>query len=58
MMVPDIPQALQVVWFWMIVRVAYRVVTGSGAADERSDEEVDRYVRLTLTHPRKLTARL
>lgn len=34
-------QALQVVWFWMIVRVAYRVVTGSGAADERSDEEVD-----------------
>ncbi|KAH6914962.1 longevity-assurance protein [Coprinopsis sp. MPI-PUGE-AT-0042] len=34
-------QALQVVWFGMIVRVAYRVVTGSGAADERSDEEVD-----------------
>lgn len=34
-------QVLQVVWFWMICRVAYRVVTGSGAADERSDEEVD-----------------
>ncbi|PPQ71774.1 hypothetical protein CVT26_007608 [Gymnopilus dilepis] len=32
-------QALQIAWFTMICRVAWRVVTGSGAEDERSDEE-------------------
>ena len=33
------PQVLQLVWFGMICRVAYRVVTGSGAEDTRSDDE-------------------
>ncbi|TFK28788.1 longevity assurance proteins LAG1/LAC1 [Coprinopsis marcescibilis] len=32
-------QVLQCIWFWMICKVAYRVVSGTGAADERSDEE-------------------
>ncbi|KAF8138540.1 TLC domain-containing protein [Boletus edulis] len=32
-------QVLQIVWFGMICRVAYRVVTGHGASDDRSDEE-------------------
>ena len=27
------------IWFWMICRVAWRVARGSGATDERSDEE-------------------
>ncbi|KAF8627195.1 hypothetical protein AX15_004513 [Amanita polypyramis BW_CC] len=34
-------QVLQLVWFWMICRVAWRVISGRGAADERSDEEDD-----------------
>lgn len=34
-------QVLQCIWFWMICRVAYRVVTGSGAEDERSDDEIE-----------------
>ncbi|PWN21533.1 LAG1-domain-containing protein [Microstroma glucosiphilum] len=33
-------QFLLLTWFVMIVRVAYRVVTGGGAADSRSDEEL------------------
>ncbi|KAI0677068.1 longevity assurance proteins LAG1/LAC1 [Trametes maxima] len=32
-------QIIQLVWFWMICRVAYRVVTGQGAQDTRSDDE-------------------
>ncbi|RPD66723.1 longevity assurance proteins LAG1/LAC1 [Lentinus tigrinus ALCF2SS1-7] len=32
-------QIIQLVWFWMICRVAYRVVTGQGAEDSRSDDE-------------------
>ena len=32
-------KVLQIVWFGMICRVAYRVVTGQGASDDRSDEE-------------------
>ncbi|KAL9938149.1 hypothetical protein V8E36_002772 [Tilletia maclaganii] len=34
-------QCLLLIWFGMIVKVAYRVVTGSGAADTRSDDEDD-----------------
>lgn len=30
---------MQCIWFWMICRVAWRVVSGKGAADERSDDE-------------------
>lgn len=30
---------LQMIWFGMICRVAYRVVSGQGASDDRSDEE-------------------
>lgn len=33
-------QFILLIWFGMIVRVAYRVVTGAGAADTRSDEEL------------------
>jgi len=32
-------QVLQCIWFWMICRVAWRVLTGNGASDDRSDEE-------------------
>ena len=32
-------KVLQVIWFRMICRAAYRVVTGQGASDDRSDEE-------------------
>lgn len=32
-------EVLQVVWFWMICRVAWRVLTGQGASDHRSDED-------------------
>ena len=32
-------QVLQLVWFWMICRVAWRVISGRGAADERSDDD-------------------
>ncbi|KAG6337352.1 hypothetical protein ID866_1725, partial [Astraeus odoratus] len=32
-------QILQIIWFWMICRVAWRVLTGHGASDDRSDEE-------------------
>ncbi|KAI0772062.1 longevity assurance proteins LAG1/LAC1 [Trametes elegans] len=34
-------QIIQLVWFGMICRVAYRVVTGQGAQDTRSDDEDD-----------------
>lgn len=34
-------KVLQMIWFGMICRVAYRVVTGQGASDDRSDEEVE-----------------
>ncbi|KAK2466171.1 hypothetical protein APHAL10511_001813 [Amanita phalloides] len=34
-------QVIQLFWFWMICRVAWRVVSGRGAADERSDDESD-----------------
>jgi acyl-CoA-dependent ceramide synthase len=32
-------QVMQCVWFWIICRVAWRVVSGKGAADARSDDE-------------------
>ncbi|KIM68584.1 hypothetical protein SCLCIDRAFT_1208778 [Scleroderma citrinum Foug A] len=32
-------QIIQIIWFWMICRVAWRVLTGQGASDDRSDEE-------------------
>lgn len=32
-------KVIQIIWFGMICRVAYRVVTGHGASDDRSDEE-------------------
>jgi len=34
-------QILQLIWFWMICRVAYRVASGKGAEDSRSDDEDD-----------------
>ncbi|OCH92204.1 longevity assurance proteins LAG1/LAC1 [Obba rivulosa] len=34
-------QFIQLMWFWMICRVAWRVVSGQGAEDERSDDEND-----------------
>ncbi|EGO01959.1 hypothetical protein SERLA73DRAFT_177628 [Serpula lacrymans var. lacrymans S7.3] len=34
-------QILQVIWFAMICRVAWRVVSGQGASDDRSDDEGD-----------------
>ncbi|KAI0824735.1 longevity assurance proteins LAG1/LAC1 [Trametes gibbosa] len=34
-------QIIQLIWFWMVCRVAYRVVTGQGAEDTRSDDEDD-----------------
>jgi len=34
-------QLIQLLWFWMICRVAWRVVSGQGAEDERSDDEND-----------------
>lgn len=34
-------QVIQIVWFWMICRVAWRVVRGENAADDRSDEGSD-----------------
>ncbi|KAH9948353.1 longevity assurance proteins LAG1/LAC1 [Amylocystis lapponica] len=32
-------QVIQLMWFWMICRVAWRVVSGQGADDERSEDE-------------------
>ncbi|KAF9006431.1 TLC domain-containing protein [Cyathus striatus] len=32
-------QVLQIIWFWMICRIAWRVLKGDGASDDRSDEE-------------------
>ncbi|KAF7776200.1 hypothetical protein Agabi119p4_4593 [Agaricus bisporus var. burnettii] len=32
-------QVMQCVWFWLICRVAWRVLSGKGAADARSDDE-------------------
>ncbi|KDR83793.1 hypothetical protein GALMADRAFT_236178 [Galerina marginata CBS 339.88] len=34
-------QVIQCIWFGMICRVAWRVVSGSGASDDRSDDEDD-----------------
>jgi len=34
-------QVIQVIWFWMICRIAWRVVMGKGASDDRSDDEGD-----------------
>lgn len=33
-------QVLLLIWFGMILRVAYRVISGNGATDSRSDEEL------------------
>lgn len=41
-------QFILLLWFVMIVRVAYRVVTGAGATDTRSDEELDEEDELEL----------
>jgi acyl-CoA-dependent ceramide synthase len=30
---------IQIVWFWMICRIAWRVISGQGASDDRSDDE-------------------
>lgn len=32
-------QIIQLVWFASIIRIAWRVVSGQGAEDVRSDEE-------------------
>ncbi|KAH9938321.1 longevity assurance proteins LAG1/LAC1 [Fomitopsis serialis] len=32
-------EVIQAMWFWLICRVAYRVISGKGAEDERSDDE-------------------
>ncbi|KAK0564454.1 Sphingosine N-acyltransferase lag1 [Tilletia horrida] len=40
-------QCILLIWFVMIVKVAYRVITGSGAADTRSDDEDDEELDLT-----------
>lgn len=32
-------QVIQIIWFWMICRIAWRVVMGGGASDDRSDDE-------------------
>lgn len=32
-------QVITLVWFWMIIKVAYKVLTGQGADDSRSDDE-------------------
>jgi hypothetical protein len=32
-------KVLQLIWFFTILRVAYRVITGRGAEDARSDDE-------------------
>ncbi|ETI23757.1 hypothetical protein G647_05563 [Cladophialophora carrionii CBS 160.54] len=34
-------QVILIIWFGMIVRVAYKVITGKGAEDVRSDDEDD-----------------
>jgi len=34
-------QVLTLIWFGMIIRVAYRVLSGKGAQDSRSDDEGD-----------------
>jgi acyl-CoA-dependent ceramide synthase len=34
-------QALTIMWFCLIIRVAHRVITGAGSDDPRSDDEVD-----------------
>jgi len=34
-------EAIQIIWCWMICRVAWRVVRGGGADDERSDDGSD-----------------
>ncbi|KAI0089158.1 longevity assurance proteins LAG1/LAC1 [Irpex rosettiformis] len=33
-------QIIQLIWFWMVCRVAWRVVSGQGAEDSRSDDEM------------------
>lgn len=34
-------QVITIIWFGMIVRVAYKVIRGSGADDSRSDDEAE-----------------
>ncbi|KAF9640811.1 hypothetical protein BFW01_g12617 [Lasiodiplodia theobromae] len=34
-------QVITLVWLWMIIQVAYKVLTGQGADDTRSDDEGD-----------------
>lgn len=34
-------QVITLVWLWMIIKVAYRVLSGQGADDTRSDDEGD-----------------
>ena len=33
-------KVIQLIWFWMVCRVAWRVVSGQGAEDSRSDDEM------------------
>ncbi|KIV91354.1 hypothetical protein PV10_05900 [Exophiala mesophila] len=37
-------------WFYMVIRVAYKVVTGQGAEDSRSDDEGDDEEEATESH--------
>ena len=46
-------QFIQILWFFMICRVAWRVVSGQGAEDTRSDDEeyvvINNILKLLLT---------
>jgi acyl-CoA-dependent ceramide synthase len=46
-------QVVLLVWFIMIVRVAYKVVTGKGAEDVRSDDEDEDEEEETIVHEEK-----
>jgi acyl-CoA-dependent ceramide synthase len=39
-------QVILIIWFGMIIRVAYKVITGKGAEDVRSDDEEDEEVEV------------
>ena len=45
-------QAILVVWFGMIIGVAYRVLSGQGAEDSRSDDEEDEEVDVSVQQER------
>ena len=32
-------QCLTIMWFWLIIRIAWKVINGQGAGDDRSDDE-------------------